>query len=102
MPSPVAHTLIGLTAANVVLKHKLYQSLLWLLFVVFAANAADLDFLAGWYFNDINRFHHGISHSIGMAFIFAVICTIIFTPVDSTIRAGICYGACYIFVTPGC
>ena len=77
MPSPVGHALIGLTAANIVLKRQLYQSVCWIIFVVFAANAADLDFLPGWLVGDINRFHHGISHSIGMAFIFAVLCVFI-------------------------
>ena len=77
MPSPVGHALIGLAAANIVLRQKLYQSVGWLLFVVFAANAADLDFLPGWLAGDINRFHHGISHSIGMAFIFACLCVFI-------------------------
>ena len=76
MPSPVGHALIGLTAANVVLKRKLYESVVWMLFVIFAANAADLDFLPGWILGDINRFHHGISHSIGIAFIFASLCAI--------------------------
>ena len=76
MPSPVGHALIGLTVANLVLKHKLYRSVLWLVFVLFAANAADLDFLPGWYLGDINRYHHGISHSVGMAFIFACGCAI--------------------------
>lgn len=77
MPSPIGHALIGLTAANLVLKRQLYHSVLWIIFVVFASNAADLDFLPGWIVGDINRFHHGISHSIGIAFIFACVCTLV-------------------------
>ncbi len=76
MPSPVGHILIGLTAANIVLKPNLYHSVVWLIFVIFAANAADLDFLPGWLAGDINRFHHGISHSVGMAFVFACLCAL--------------------------
>ena len=77
MPSPVGHTLLGLAFANVPLKQKLYQSVAWLSFVIFAANAPDLDFLPGWFLGDINRFHHGISHSIGMAVIFAALSAIV-------------------------
>lgn len=77
MPSPVGHALLGLSAANVVLKRKPYESLVWMVFVIFAANAADLDFLPGWILGDINRFHHGISHSIGIAFFFAALCALI-------------------------
>ena len=39
---------------------------------VFAANAADLDFLPGLLVGDPSRFHHGISHSIGFAAILAL------------------------------
>jgi len=71
LPSPLGHTLLGLAVANIPLKQRLYQSVFWLGFVAFAAIAPDLDFLPGWFLGDINRFHHGISHSIGMAVIFA-------------------------------
>lgn len=73
MPSPVAHSLIGLAAANVPLKHRLYSSIFWFVFVVFAANAPDLDFIPGLMVGNINKYHHGISHSIGMAIIFALL-----------------------------
>ncbi len=66
--------MLGLAAAHIPLRQKLYQSVFWLGFVVLAANAPDLDFLPGWFIGDFNRFHHGISHSIGMALIFAVVC----------------------------
>ena len=71
MPSPLGHSLIGLAVANVPLKQRLYSSIFWFMFVLIAANAPDLDFVPGWLQGDINRYHHGISHSIGMAFIFA-------------------------------
>ncbi len=77
MPSPVGHTLLGLAVANIPLKQKLYQSVFWLGFVVFTANAPDLDFLPGWFLGDINRFHHGISHSVGMGLIFATLSALI-------------------------
>lgn len=74
MPSPLGHTLLGFTAANLVLERNFYHSAFWLALVVFASCAADLDFLPGWFIGDFNRFHHGISHSVGMAFIFACLC----------------------------
>lgn len=77
MPSPVGHALIGFAAANLILRRKVYQSIAWMLFVVFAANAADLDFIPGWILGDINRFHHGISHSIGMSLFFAWSCYLV-------------------------
>lgn len=77
MPSPVAHSLVGLAAANVPLKHRLYTSLFWFCFVLFAANAPDLDFVPGWLVGDINRFHHGISHSVGMAVVFAACASVL-------------------------
>ena len=86
MPSPIGHALIGFTAANVVLKGNFYHYAGWVIFVIFASNAADLDFLPGWYIGDINRFHHGISHSIGMAFIFACLCALIARRFTTTAR----------------
>jgi len=71
MPSPIGHSLIGLTVANLPLKKQLYQSVFWLGYIVAVANAADLDFVPGWFIGDMNRYHHGISHSIGAAIIFA-------------------------------
>jgi len=72
MPSPIGHSLIGLTVANLPLKKQLYQSVFWLGYVVIVANVADLDFVPGWFIGDMNRYHHGISHSIGAAIIFAI------------------------------
>ena len=38
---------------------------------LFAANTPDLDFIPGFLIGDANRYHHGISHSIGFALVFA-------------------------------
>jgi inner membrane protein len=40
---------------------------------LFAANAADLDFIPGLLVGNPNRYHHGISHSIGLAVLFALV-----------------------------
>jgi inner membrane protein len=39
-----------------------------------AANAADLDFVPGLLIGDPDRFHHGVSHSLGFAVLFALCC----------------------------
>ena len=39
---------------------------------LFAANAPDLDFIPGFLIGDPNRYHHGVSHSIGFAVLFAL------------------------------
>ena len=71
MPSPVGHSLLGYlfyraTASPVDLPR-------WRLLAVylFAANAPDLDFIPGFLIGDPNRYHHGISHSVGFAVLFA-------------------------------
>ncbi len=44
-----------------------------LLFYCFSAVAADLDFLIGWYFGNINQYHHQFSHSIVMAILYGML-----------------------------
>ena len=51
------------------------QSWLLLLLYLFIANAADLDFLPGMFVGVPNRYHHGVSHSIGFALLFAAACS---------------------------
>ncbi len=46
-------------------------------FYVFAANAPDLDFVPGLLIGNPNRFHHGVSHSIGFALLFAIVAALI-------------------------
>lgn len=51
----------------------------WLMgLYVFAANAPDLDFLPGLLVGNISRFHHGPSHSIGVAIAVAAIASVFF------------------------
>jgi inner membrane protein len=44
-----------------------------LAFYLFAANAPDLDFIPGFLMGAPDRYHHGISHSLGAAVLFASI-----------------------------
>jgi inner membrane protein len=42
-------------------------------FYLFAANAADLDFIPGLLVGDPGLYHHGVSHSLGFAALVAVV-----------------------------
>jgi inner membrane protein len=44
---------------------------------LFAANAADLDFIPGLLSGEPDRYHHGISHSLGFAALVAVVCGLV-------------------------
>lgn len=73
MPLPVAHSLaggslfVGLDADG---RHLSWKRAL---LAIILANAPDLDFLPGMLIGDPNRFHHGPSHSLGMAVFVAVL-----------------------------
>lgn len=51
------------------------QRFFWFAASAFAANAADLDFLAGFLVGDPNRFHHGPTHSLIAAVAFGLLAT---------------------------
>jgi inner membrane protein len=77
MPSPVGHSLMGLIIYRVsgrpVLSHRWQVIGLYL----FAANAPDLDFIPGLSVGNPNLYHHGVSHSIGFAILFAAVCGLV-------------------------
>ena len=77
MPSPVAHTLVGLSVGQWFEPEQGHDWRLWTAYIVFAANAPDLDFLAGWIGGDINAAHHGPSHSLAAALIFGTLTTLV-------------------------
>lgn len=70
MPSPIGHLLAGYVVYSI--RGERFQNRLALLGILFSAVAADLDFLPGLVFGDPNRFHHGITHSIGAACFYGV------------------------------
>ncbi len=72
MCSPVGHTLGGFIAgAPPAFNWR------WLLFILLAANAPDLDFLAGALVGEFNRYHHMASHSIMASAIFMLLVFIV-------------------------
>jgi membrane-bound metal-dependent hydrolase YbcI (DUF457 family) len=71
MPSPLAHSLAGLTIAHALGPEKLRGSTRWVGLALLAANAPDLDFFAGLAIGSINALHGGPTHSLGAALLFA-------------------------------
>ncbi len=72
MTSPVGHSLGGYIVAGRHPSNPVFSKLLaGLMFLVFAANAPDLDFLVGAWMGDFNGYHHRASHSIAAGLIFA-------------------------------
>ncbi|MFT5260848.1 MAG: membrane-bound metal-dependent hydrolase YbcI (DUF457 family) [Cryomorphaceae bacterium] len=69
MTSPVGHSLAGwILGKPNTLNYR------WLLFIFFAANAPDLDFILGAMEGQLNRYHHMASHSLSVAGLFALVC----------------------------
>ena len=71
MASPVGHTLLGLALGSG-RGSSPRLSAAWLLLAAVAANAPDLDYLAGLLAGDLGRFHRGISHSAFAALLFGI------------------------------
>lgn len=79
MTSPVGHVLGGLIAAEIAGRgtldgaknHSQYAGWAGLIFVLIAANFADLDFLPGIWVGEFNRFHHQATHSFFAVAVFA-------------------------------
>jgi len=73
MCSPVGHSLAGYAFYQACGgKGKLARNWWKIVLYIFAANAPDLDFLPGIFVGDANRFHHGISHTLGFSLLFAL------------------------------
>jgi len=70
MASPFGHSVLGLSVAELATGKRPLRSWPWYLYIIFAANAPDLDFVPGFFIGDMNRYHHTGSHSIFAAFLF--------------------------------
>jgi len=79
MPSPIGHSLLAFTVAGYDAR-KGSSRLWWWLLILTAAVAPDFDFLPGILIGDPNRFHHGPSHSITAALLFALTFWLLISP----------------------
>ena len=75
MATPLGHALAGMAAGSLLRSHHSGHAR-WLAFVALAAIAPDFDFLPGILMGDVNRFHHGASHSVGAALLFGGACAL--------------------------
>ena len=73
MASPLGHSLLGLTFGRIFPLVEIIHPWKWHLFYIVAANAADLDFLPGFFVGDINRYHQGVTHTFLSAAVFGII-----------------------------
>ena len=77
MPLPVLHSYAGYSLYKLDPKNRINNFTL-ILFSMFAANAADLDFIPGILIGKAERFHHVATHSFGAAIIFGLIFAFVF------------------------
>ncbi len=73
MASPFGHSVLGLSVAELAAGQRPLRSWPWYLYVLFAANAADLDFVPGFLVGDMNRYHHLGTHSLSAALLFGAL-----------------------------
>lgn len=101
MPSPVGHGLFGLVfepfAPNHVNTRTGAGRFLVPAILIAAANAPDLDFVPGFLVGDPNRFHHGMTHSVGAIVVFTMVAWSIarFVGAASSLRLAIVIGLAY-------
>lgn len=67
MPSPVGHSLMGYLVYRVTARSVGGAGWPFMFLCLLVANLPDLDFVPGFLIGDPNRYHHGISHSVGFA-----------------------------------
>ena len=77
MPSPVGHSILAFIITGL-RRAPDGRKRWWPALVIFAACAADLDFLPGMLIGGPNRFHHSPTHSITAAGVFTIVLALIF------------------------
>lgn len=92
MASPVGHALVAILAGRM-REARSVPTWRWFALASLATIAPDLDFVPGALIGDVNRFHHGISHSLGAALLFGLIVST-FTR-RARLRIGFAAGALY-------
>lgn len=69
MPTPVGHTLLGLSVYIVWCKNITQWLRQWrlILWVIFCSNLPDFDLVPGLFVNDLSRYHQTYTHTLGFA-----------------------------------
>jgi len=69
MPTPVGHSLVGYALYLSLIRDKLKKGWKTILLVIFVSNLADIDYLPGLIVGYPNRYHHGLTHSLGFTLV---------------------------------
>jgi inner membrane protein len=77
MPSPVAHSLTGYAIYRISSEDALRIGWRTIFMYSTCSILPDLDFIPGFLIDEPNRFHHGISHSLGFAFVFGFLISLL-------------------------
>ncbi len=87
MPTPIAHMAAGYLAYGMLRNNLVNSKKINLTVMVFCFSLSiwpDFDFIPGIFINDINRFHHGITHSLLAAFLMSLLAAIAMMPILKT------------------
>lgn len=98
MPTPIGHTLAGLTIGEAIGDVPSGgRRWLWLAALAVAANLPDADYIPGFVIGRPNAFHHYALHSIGAALLFGfIIGGLLWRIRGKFIRYFICFSSVYM------
>ena len=78
MPTPVAHSIVGLTISSTSKYGKIFNNkVLNLILIVFVSVVPDLDLIPGIFTGVMFKYHHGVSHSFFFAIVFGFLLSLI-------------------------
>lgn len=78
MPTMIGHSLAGVLLNETKLFLPAQTAFKSMLIAIILANLADLDFVSGFFVGNPNRFHHGITHSLGATVLVGVLFALYF------------------------
>lgn len=79
MPTPIAHTIAGLSIAGLSRRQFAGQNWRFWLVSALAANAPDVDFLFGFIVGNPNKYHHQFTHSITFGLLLGFLLPLLFS-----------------------
>ena len=97
MPSPIAHSLAGYVIYRAASENTSRIEWGTLFLYCVCSNLPDLDFIPGFLLGAPNKFHHGVSHSLGfaVAFAFCMSLFLLFVKNQSVLRNFVIFFSLY-------